>query len=80
MKRDALFVAYRTWAGGVTGPRPPDADEIESGFDDWCEAAEGESPLARAVKESGYQASQRIAASVRKSLLASNQHLHRKVS
>jgi uncharacterized protein (TIGR02680 family) len=62
-KRDALFVAYRTWAGGVIETRPPDADEIESRFDDWCEAAEGESPLARAVKESEHQASQRIAAS-----------------
>jgi len=56
----ALFAAYRAWAAGVTGMRPPDVDVLEPEFGGWCDAPEGESPLARAVKEAEHQALQRL--------------------
>jgi uncharacterized protein (TIGR02680 family) len=61
-ERLALLAAYRVWAGGVTETRPVDADELEYAFGEWCEAPQGESPLARAVRETEQQASHRIAA------------------
>jgi uncharacterized protein (TIGR02680 family) len=46
----ALFHAYRQWAGNLLELEPASLDVFEAEFGEWCELAEGESPLATAVK------------------------------
>jgi uncharacterized protein (TIGR02680 family) len=56
----ALVAAFRRWATSVTEFKVLDSDDLESAFINWCEAPEGDSPMANMLKEAERVASRAI--------------------
>ena len=46
----ALFQRYREWTSGLKELEPASLDTFEDEFVNWCDVAEGESPLSTAVR------------------------------
>ncbi len=58
----ALFEAVRAWSVSITELQSPDTEETEFSFTEWCEAPEGESPVASMVKRLEQEATGRLQA------------------
>ena len=56
----SLAGRYRTWATELKEIQPPEFDDLESVIADWCEAPQGESPVASEVKQAERSAAGRI--------------------
>ncbi len=57
----SLFSSYKGWSANLTELEVPPPGDFEEDFHLWHETAEGESPLAAAVKRAGREADQRLA-------------------
>jgi uncharacterized protein (TIGR02680 family) len=58
----ALFAFYGAWAANVSELKVLDSDDLETAFTTWCEVPEGDSPIARILKEAERTASHAIEA------------------
>ena len=56
----SLAARYRTWAAELKEIQSAEFDDMESALADWCEAPQGESPVAAAVKQAERGAAGRI--------------------
>ncbi len=57
----ALFQSYREWSADLVELAAPALDDIEEDFLLWCETADGDSPLAAAVKRAEQTANLHLA-------------------